>query len=64
MPLVNESLNEKNNANPNGNNSNIALKDSKVATFPTYCVILTLIAIIGGVEHGINIAVTNIPGNN
>lgn len=67
MPLINESTNEKNNAGLNENNSSnsrVALKDSKVATFPTYCVILTMVAVIGGLENGINIAVTNIPGKN
>ncbi|RHZ82037.1 hypothetical protein Glove_114g18 [Diversispora epigaea] len=61
MSLINQSINENNNFNLNENNSNVVLKDSKIATLPTYCLILTLIAVIGGLENGLNFGITNIP---
>ncbi|CAG8676572.1 5397_t:CDS:2 [Cetraspora pellucida] len=38
-----------------------SIKDSRNANLPLYCIILTLLAVIGGFENGFNTGITNIP---
>ncbi|CAG8505839.1 4075_t:CDS:2, partial [Cetraspora pellucida] len=41
---------------------NSSIQDSRNAKLPYYCIILTLLAVIGGFENGFNTGITNIPG--
>ncbi|CAG8509213.1 12925_t:CDS:2 [Cetraspora pellucida] len=40
---------------------NSSIQDSRNAKLPFYCIILTLLAVIGGFENGFNTGITNIP---
>ncbi|CAG8555997.1 3786_t:CDS:2, partial [Scutellospora calospora] len=40
---------------------NISIRDSKTAKLPFYCILLTLVVVIGGFENGLNTGITNIP---
>ncbi|CAG8642575.1 576_t:CDS:2, partial [Racocetra persica] len=40
---------------------NASIQDSRNAKLPFYCIMLTLLAVIGGFENGFNTGITNIP---